>query len=93
MIGLRVKQGLQRQADDDQRRGHYERPENDFGGERQPPEGRAEPGPGTRCEQGLHGPDGQSDARGVEAAAKKVSEGPFGGLVEHEAVRDADGEP
>ena len=93
MIRLRVKQELQRKADDDQRGGHRQRPDKDFGGQRQPPERRARTGLRAQCESGLHRPDGQGDANPVEAAAKEIRQAPFAGQIEQETVGDAEDEP
>ena len=86
---LRVEEDLQEEADDDQGRRHHERPDNDFDGERQPPQRRAEARMGRRRKTDLHDEDRQSETRAVDSAEKKVPERPFVCRVEDGAISDA----
>src|SRR5271166_6295851 len=86
-----VEDELKRNSDDGQRGGHYERAEDDVGRERQP----AQRGADRKASAigRLHGPDRQAQTGPVETAAKIVRDDSLRGLVEQEAIAEAEEEP
>src|SRR5208337_4245456 len=89
-IGLGIKQGLKRQADDEQRGGHHERFQQHFGGERQAPQRSAGARPCIRDETDLDEPNRQANSGAVKSAAREVRERRLIGLVEKEPIGDAE---
>ena len=90
-LDVPVEDELKRNSDDGQRGGHHERAEHDVGRERQTSERGADGE--ARPIRRLHGPDRQAQAGPVQSASKVICEISFGGLVDQEAIAEADDEP